>query len=145
MSETGTTTALQAALAGEHAAVYGFGVVGAYLRGDPEAADVSAALVGHELRRDHLRVLVLGTGSDPVPAAAAYRLPFRVTSAADARRLATHLEEGVAEQYAALVAAGEGDLRRQAAQWLAEAAVRAGRWRGTSIAFPGLPGGAAGS
>lgn len=140
MSEAGTTSALQRALAGEHAAVYGYGVVGAYVRAAPdEVAQVTTALVAHERRRDHLQALVRRAGAAPEPAAAAYRLPFPVTSAGAGRRLATHLEEGVAAQYAALVAAATGDLRRVAARWLAEAAVRAARWRGGSTAFPGLP------
>ena len=71
-------------------------------------------------------------------AAAAYALPFAVPDAAAALRLAAELEDRVAGVYSDLVRAAEGPLRQDAAAALREAAVRAVRWRGGSVAFPGL-------
>ena len=71
-------------------------------------------------------------------AAAAYALPFAVPDAASALRLAADLEDRVAGVYSDLVRAAAGPLRQEAAGALREAAVRAVRWRGGSVAFPGL-------
>jgi hypothetical protein len=53
-------------------------------------------------------------------------------------RLAAELEDRVAGVYSDLVRATTGARRREAAGALREAAVRAVRWRGGSVAFPGL-------
>ncbi|MEU6176218.1 DUF4439 domain-containing protein [Streptantibioticus parmotrematis] len=130
--------AAQAALAAEHAAVYGYGVVGARVD-DGRRADAQAAYAAHRARRDAMARAVRGLGATPVAADAAYALPFPVTDAAAAVRLAAVLEDRVADAYADLVAAASGALRADAAADLADAAVRAGRWRGSCVAFPGLP------
>jgi hypothetical protein len=134
---TPSLDAVQAALAAEHAAIYGYGVAGARLRGDAQAR-ARAAFDAHRARRDQLQALIRSRQGAPVAAAPAYALPFPVRTAADATRLATHLEESVAAVYADLVAAGDGATRRLAAYALQEAAVRAVRWRGRSTPFPGL-------
>ncbi len=128
--------AAQRALAAEHAAVYGYGVVGAHAGG--RAAEARAGYDAHRARRDSLGRVVSGLGDRPQPAAAAYALPFAVPDEAAAVRLAAELEDRIAGSYADLVQAAEGDLRREAAAALREAAVRAARWRGGSVAFPGL-------
>ncbi|MFD3661159.1 ferritin-like domain-containing protein [Streptomyces sp. NPDC058659] len=129
--------AAQAALAAEHAAVYGYGVVGGRI-GTARRAEATAAYEAHRARRDTLRRTVRDLGGAPVVAAAAYELPFRVADAAGAVRLATVLEDRVAGVYSDLVRASEGSLRRDAAAALREAAVRAVRWRGSGVTFPGL-------
>ncbi|EFL35231.1 predicted protein [Streptomyces viridochromogenes DSM 40736] len=53
-------------------------------------------------------------------------------------RLAAELEDRVAGVYSDLVRAAGGPRRSLAAGALREAAVRAVRWRGESVAFPGL-------
>jgi hypothetical protein len=73
-----------------------------------------------------------------VAAAPGYALPFPVPDAGAAVRLAAELEERVAGVYSDLVRASAGERRREAAGALREAAVRAVRWRGESVAFPGL-------
>lgn len=142
MTPEGTTPvrvrAAQAALAAEHAAVYGYGVVGARID-DARRADARAAYDAHRARRDALRRTVLASGADPVAADAGYALPFPVPDASAAARLAALLEERVAAACADLVAAADGDVRRDAAEALREAALRAVRWRGSGVAFPGLP------
>lgn len=131
------TTALQAALAAEHAAIYGYGVAGARLTG-AEQQRAQKAYDAHRARRDQVAALIQGRGEDPAAAAPAYELPFAVGGAAAARRLMVRVEEGVAAAYADLVRAGAGDMRELAARVLQEVAVRAGLWREGSVPFPGL-------
>ncbi|MFE7553126.1 ferritin-like domain-containing protein [Streptomyces gardneri] len=129
--------AAQAALAAEHAAVYGYGVVGGRI-GTARRAEATAAYEAHRARRDALRRTVRDLGGTPVAAAAAYELPFPVADAPGAVRLAAVLEDRVAGVYSDLVRAGRGPLRSEAAAALREAAVRAVRWRGSDVTFPGL-------
>ena len=129
--------AFQKALAAEHAAVYGYGVVGGRI-GAGRRTEAKAAYDAHRARRDGLVRQVRNMGGKPVAAAAAYALPFPVADAAAAVRLAADLEERVAGVYSDLVRATGGGRRSTAAEALREAAVRAARWRGGSVAFPGL-------
>ncbi|MFD6226409.1 ferritin-like domain-containing protein [Streptomyces sp. NPDC060232] len=129
--------AAQAALAAEHAAAYGYGVIGARTAG-ARATEAREAYGGHLGRRDALARTVRELGGAPRPSEAAYALPFEVRSPADAERLAAVIEDRVAGAYSDLVRAAEGPLRREAADALSAAAVRAARWRGVGVAFPGL-------
>ncbi|APU42456.1 MULTISPECIES: DUF4439 domain-containing protein [unclassified Streptomyces] len=129
--------AAQAALAAEHAAAYGYGVIGARTAG-ARAAEAREAYGGHLGRRDALARTVRELGGAPRPSEAAYTLPFEVRGPADAERLAAVIEDRVAGAYSDLVRAAEGPLRREAADALSAAAVRAARWRGVGVAFPGL-------
>ncbi|MFF7442445.1 ferritin-like domain-containing protein [Streptomyces sp. NPDC008122] len=129
--------ATQAALAAEHAAVYGYGVVGGRI-GTERRAEATAAYEAHRARRDGLRRTIRDLGGTPVAAEAAYELPFAVADRAGAVRLAAVLEDRVAGVYSDLVRATEGRTRGEAAAALREAAVRAVRWRGTDVTFPGL-------
>ncbi|MFI6566936.1 ferritin-like domain-containing protein [Streptomyces sp. NPDC050534] len=129
--------ALQAALAAEHAAVYGYGVVGGRIR-EGRRAEARSAYDAHRARRDALTRRVRDLGGTPVAAAPAYALPFPVPDSGAALRFAGELEERVAAVYSDLVRATGGEQRRSAAEALREAAVRAVRWSGESVAFPGL-------
>ncbi|MFE0650699.1 ferritin-like domain-containing protein [Streptomyces sp. NPDC059534] len=129
--------AAQAALAAEHAAVYGYGIVGGRI-GTGRRPEATAAYEAHRARRDALRRTVRDLGGTPVASEAAYELPFRVADPAGAARLAAVLEDRVAGVYSDLVRATGGPLRREAAAALREAAVRAVRWRGSDVTFPGL-------
>ncbi|HLH84624.1 MAG TPA: ferritin-like domain-containing protein [Trebonia sp.] len=132
--------ALQAALAAEHAAVYGYGVAGAMLSG----AEQSMALndwKAHQEARDTLEAMIVKLGATPVAAAAAYELPFAVRDARSARLLATALEEGVARAYLGLVAVTDQRLRAFGALAMLPPANRAAAWRGSTVAFPGMPSG----
>ena len=138
MSARSETSALQEVLAAEQAVVFGYGVAGARLAG----TDRRRALAGwsaHGARRDRLAGLVAARGATPVPPAASYALPSPVRTPGDAVALLTVLEERLADVYADAVARLTGDLRGMAATGLADAAVAGARWRGTSVAFPGLP------
>ncbi|MCJ0872358.1 ferritin-like domain-containing protein [Streptomyces sp. AP-93] len=129
--------AAQAALAAEHAAAYGYGVIGARAAAG-RSAEAREAYGGHLARRDALARTVRELGGSPRPSEAAYTLPFTVRTPADAERLAAGIEDRVAGAYSDLVRAAEGRLRREAADALTAAAVRAARWRGVGVAFPGL-------
>ncbi|MEV0256329.1 ferritin-like domain-containing protein [Streptomyces sp. NPDC050732] len=129
--------ALQAALGAEHAAVYGYGVVGGRI-GDERRPEARTAYDAHRARRDGLQRAVRDLGGEPQSADAAYSLPFPVPDSAAAARLATELEDRVAGVYSDLVRASTGARRGTAARALREAAVRAARWRAGSVAFPGL-------
>ncbi|MEZ0070115.1 hypothetical protein ABIA32_006167 [Streptacidiphilus sp. MAP12-20] len=131
-------SALQAALGAEHATVYGYGVLGALLSG-ARRAQATADYQLHRARRDALAAKITGAGAQPAASAAAYELPFTVSDAASARRLAALLEERLAAVYANAVQAGENELRDESATQLRLAALRALSWRGTSTPFPGLP------
>lgn len=135
----GDISALQAALAAEQAAVYGYGVAGAHLAGSRQE-EASAAWVAHQQAAGRLSGLLSGAGVTPVPAAVAYQLPRRVTGAATAAALAADLEDRVASAYLGLVGRGGDALRVLGAQQARAAALRAASWRGTTEAFPGLPG-----
>ena len=111
MSRPGTAVAaLQAALAAEHAAVYGYGVVGAMLTGAAQA-QARADWTAHQVARDTLEAMLTKLGATPVAASPAYQLPFPVTGAASAKRLAAALEDGVTRAYLGLVAVNDPALR----------------------------------
>ncbi|NBE53225.1 ferritin-like domain-containing protein [Streptomyces boluensis] len=129
--------AYQAALRAEHAAIYGYGVVGGRIR-EGRRDEARSAYDAHRARRDELQRTVRDLGGTPAQAEAAYALPFPVPDSPAATRLAAQLEDRVAGVYADVVRATEGERRRAAADALREAAVRAVRWRGGSVAFPGL-------
>ncbi|MFF3115925.1 ferritin-like domain-containing protein [Kitasatospora sp. NPDC057904] len=131
-------TALQGALNAEHAAIYGYGVVGAKLPDDQQRADARTAYADHQARRDAWQRLLTGVGATPGAAAAGYQLPFAVTDAAAATRLAAHIETRLTVIYADLVAAVPAQQRTAAADALREAALHARRWGAPQRAFPGI-------
>jgi hypothetical protein len=138
MKQPPAVTALQAALAAEQAAVYGYGVAGAHLSGANQAIAQQYWTV-HREARDTLTAMITALGATPVAALAYYNLPFPVTSAASAEVLAAHLEDGVTAAYLGVVAVTDASMRTFGAQAMQAAAGRAAHWRGSTIAFPGLP------
>src|SRR5260370_34813213 len=66
--------ALQSALAAEHAAVYGYGVAGAYLTGTSRVP-ATADWVAHPDARDDLDASPRSRGAPPAPPARAHRRP----------------------------------------------------------------------
>ena len=133
-----SVAALQGALAAEHAAVYGYGVVGAMLTGT-ELADARADWTAHQVARDTLEAMLTKLGATPVAASPAYALPFAVTSANTAERLAAALEQGVTRAYLGLVAVSNPTLRAFGAKSMQTSANRALAWSGSTVAFPGMP------
>jgi len=132
--------ALQAALAAEHAAVYGYGIVGAMLSGAGQAAALNDWKL-HQDARDTLQAMIVKLGATPVAASAAYELPFAMQDARSARRLAAALEDGVTQAYLGLVAVADPTLRAFGALAMQPPAKRAAAWRGSTVAFPGMPAG----
>lgn len=145
MTARAADDALQTWLAGEHAAIYAYGVVGGRLPERQHAAAV-AARDAHRARRDALQALLTGRRLVPVAAAPAYSLPTPVNGPAQALALAIGVEERISRAtYAAVAAADTAEIRRAAAGALQEQAVRATGWRSlagsapTTAAFPGRP------
>jgi hypothetical protein len=135
---TAPVPALQAALAAEHAAVYGYGVAGAMLAGTAQAG-ARADWTAHQVARDTLAAMLTKLGATPVAASPAYALPFAVTSPKAAAKLAATLENGVTRAYLGLVAVSDPTLRAFGAQAMQTSANRAVAWSGTTVAFPGMP------
>jgi hypothetical protein len=134
----GEISALQAALAAEHAAIYGYGIVGAMLGGGLQS-QARAYWVAHQEARDTLEAMLLKLGATPAAASPAYQLPFAVAGEASAVRLAVVLEDGVVQAYLGVVAATDPTLRSFGALAMQPPANRAVVWRGSTVAFPGMP------
>jgi hypothetical protein len=145
LNERTENAALGQALAAEHAAVWGYGVVGAALdeKSRHTAEDAEAA---HRDVRDQVSALLAGRKADVVDAEGGYALPFPVLSAVDAAALGATLEDGVSAAWVRVLdQAAERSTRELAVGVLSAAEVRAVAWRtaaGTTPvtrAFPGLP------
>jgi hypothetical protein len=145
VDESTENTALRAVVAAEHAAVWGYGVVGAAL-GPQARAAAAAAEAAHRDVRDQVTALLDQRRADPVQAKGGYALPFPVLSAIDASALAVVLENGVAAAWVRVIdQAAERSTRELAVGVLTAAEVRAVGWRvaagqtPVNKAFPGLP------
>src|SRR5690242_17109419 len=130
------TAALRDALAAEHTAVWGYGVVGDELGPDARAT-VTAHQTAHRDVRDRLTALLEDRKADPVPAKAAYELPFPVLSAVDAAKLAVVLEDGVESAWVHVLGGAAGrDVRQLAVDTLGATEVRAVAWRSAAGQTP---------
>ncbi len=136
-----TVALLEVLLEAEHAAVYGYGVLGARLDDDTRRLAL-LAYDSHRARRDQLAARLRERGGDPGPPPPAYDVA--VAGVDDALVLAVRLEEGLALRWRDLVAGtDERALRTLAVTGLQECAVRAAQWRrraGTLPATVALPG-----
>jgi hypothetical protein len=130
------------ALRAEHAAIYGYGVVGAHLDGAtvPLAVQAEAA---HRTRRDALVIRLAARGLTPPPAEPVYALPATITDQATALRLAVLIEERTAAVWRTVLPETAGEERAAALDALTDCAVRATRLRRASgtapvtVPFPG--------
>ncbi len=129
--------ALQAALAAEEAAIFGYGVAGAHLSGNRKSA-AEQDWTRHNEARDTLTAMISALGATPAAAQAFYQLPFDVHDAASAAKLAAYLEDGVTRAYLGIVAVSDRRLRTFGALAMQSPAERAAFWRGSTEAFPGL-------
>ncbi|WP_337060973.1 DUF4439 domain-containing protein [Kineococcus sp. G2] len=134
--DTAATEALQEVLAGEHAAVWCFGLIAARLDGEPRERAV-AAIAAHRDARDDVTALLRARGAEPVGAQAAYDAAAPTPQAATL--LAASVEERLAAVHADLAAASRTDRALAAAGVLRSARAARG-WGGTTTNFPGLPG-----
>ncbi len=137
-----TQQRLQAALAAEHAAVYGYDIVGSHLTGAPQDR-ARAAGEAHRERRDALTLALSRRQATPRPAAPAYALPIVVSNATGALRLAVTLEERTAVVWDTGLPDLHGADRKLALDALTDCAVRATGWRQlagdkpATVPFPG--------
>jgi hypothetical protein len=130
-----TQQALTAAIEGEDACIYAYGVIGAHVKGAGRRK-ARKALESHRTWRD----LWQSRSTGPyVPGASAYQLPFTVEDTESARRLAVLIETRMVAVYADLAAATTGDERSDAVAAASECATRSVSWGGPSLAFPGAP------
>ncbi|MGH3472289.1 MAG: ferritin-like domain-containing protein [Nocardioidaceae bacterium] len=133
---------LQSCLAAEHAAVYGYGVLGGVLAvAAPGSANSRLAVLSyqaHRRQRDSLTELIARLGATPVAAKPSYATPFRVNDVGSCRRLARLIEDRVTAPYGVAVASTTGQARRSWAVAMSECAVRRGDWGGKPEALPGL-------
>lgn len=129
--------ALQSALAGEHAALYGVGVAGGKLSGAKfQAAD--ELYEQHRRQRDKLTALLTAAGETPVAAEPAYDLPQAVTTPQTATSLILLIERRLAAVYADLVEAAEDTRTRTLAiQALLTTTATQTQWGAPPTAFPG--------
>jgi hypothetical protein len=130
------TDALSAALVAEHAAIYGYGVLGAHLSG-PALTQAQQAEAAHRTRRDDLLVRLSAAGVTPPAGSVAYGLPFPVTDAESAQKLAVQLEERTAAVWRVALGPTSGDQRKMALDALLDGALRAARWRRATGVTPG--------
>ncbi|OLR94676.1 hypothetical protein BJP25_09800 [Actinokineospora bangkokensis] len=131
--------AVQAALGAEHAAVWVYGLVSAFL---PASFDegIQVGAVAHRARRDATERLLGAAGATPRPAEPAYLPPQPVTDQAGALNLViTAEQDGTVAWRAVLERTDDADIRQLAAGALTEEAVRATRWRLTAGATPATP------
>jgi hypothetical protein len=142
------TTAWQSALAAEHRAVFGYGLLGPRLTGAERTAARQAEDAHIDLRNAAAAALA-AAGQTPVAPLADYPQLYPVNSAKAAIRLAITLEDAAAAAwrffYAALADAnGTGAQRAQAQTALTSCAVRATSWRlaagagSPTVPFPGI-------
>jgi hypothetical protein len=136
MNDSPYLDALQAAVAGEHAAVWASGRAAGELAGRRRDA-ARRELDAHRRARDELRRQVRALGAIPLEAAVAYVEPFPVQGSSGGRRLMAHVNTALAATYADVGAASEPAARREAVQRSSEAAVRAVEWGADPEAFPG--------
>lgn len=134
--------ALQATLAGEHAALYTYGVLGARTSASASPDLFETLTVGyrrHRSRRDRLRLLVEEAGGTPVPAAAAYVLDEPLVRPDHVEAAALALEDAGTAAMLALVARTSGSVRAWAlteATWSATWQLQLG---GEPATWPGAP------
>ena len=128
--------ALGRLLAGQHAAVYAYGVVAA--RADSPLAE--RLWQAHVADRDSLERAIVAAGGTPVAAAAGYDIGEVPTGTAAARSLAVRVERGLATLANAELAGVDGSTRLLLAQQLVGAARREAAWRARPQPFPGSAG-----
>lgn len=128
--------AWQSALAGEHAAVYGYQVAAAKSSGDLRSRLVRA-LDAHRAARDSLQARIAAQGAAPVAAEPGYVVPD-ITTPASTLVFATAVEQRLGVTYAQLVLEADKDTRVTGLEGLRAATVRAADWSGIVQDLPGI-------
>lgn len=138
--------AVQTALGTEHAALWTYGMVAAFLGN--QAAAVAEGSNAHRARRDTTERWLRDQNATPNPPAAAYLPPAPVSDGPSALAALVAVEQDTCAAWrGVLERTDDAALRTTALEALTTAAVRATRWRkaaGTtpaSIAMPGVASG----
>lgn len=161
---TAVSSAWQAALAAEYAAIFGYGVLGPRLQDSNEIELARGCEQAHRSLAEQATGQLIVDGQAPGAPLPSYVLPFAVPDAVAARQLAVRLEQAAASAWRYLIVtaaqqpvvatvsgspapssdgAGLTVLRAQAVRTLSDAAVRGVRWRrivsplGPTVPFPG--------
>ena len=132
------------AVAAEHAAIYGYGLVSARVMPDQNDL-VSEAVAQHRDRREAaLSLLKERSVTAPLPAAG-YQLPFPVTGPIGAGKLAVQMESDCAVAWRAVLEQSDSEQDRTfALTALTQCALMAAKWRQVLGAWPvteAFPGG----
>lgn len=133
--------ALQAVLAGEHAAIYVYGVLGAQASQSRQPRlydDLTQSYLVHRKRRDHLTAVIVALHGDPVASEPAYQLPNPASTAAQLVSAARTVEQRMATLYGQLVENSVEEQRRWAISALDECARRVLLFHASPTDFPGL-------
>lgn len=138
-----TVEALQDALAAEHAALWCYGLVVAFLAA-PQAAQARADAAAHLDLRGAIGTTLDEVGVRPVSAQPAYATPQPVADAASAAALAVVAEtDALGAWRSVLERTDVRGLRRAALGALTDGTLRCARWRvvvGSPPAIPVFPG-----
>lgn len=127
-------TAVQTALRAENAAIWAYALVAASDQKDVEL--IGSIVAAHRVRRDATAGMLVAAKQQAPPPAAAYRVP-KVGNEAQARQLAIQIESDCCAAWRNVVGSTDSaELRRLAAQVLAESADRLVRWRQVAKANP---------
>jgi hypothetical protein len=134
--------AVQQTLAGEHAAVYVYGVLGGRVSASeqPDLADrLVSAYTTHRGRRDQLTAMARAADGEPVAAEVSYQLPNAAVTARQLTAAARITEQRCAGVYAAMVGSTARANRQWAIDALTDTAVRLLGFGGRPDSFPGIP------
>ncbi len=134
-------SALQRALAAEHAALYVYGALGARTSASatPDLfGDLTSGYSVHRSRRDQLQTRVRDHDAEPVAAEAAYDIPEPLDTADQVVSAAREVERACTATYAWLSGQTSGEDRRWAIGALTDSAVRELTFRGSPEIFPGV-------
>lgn len=133
--------ALQRTLAGEHAAVYVYGVLGGRVSSSEDpglASRLVSAYTTHRGRRDQLTAMIRAAHGKPVAAEVSYELPNAARTAGQLEAAALVTERRCAEVYAAAVGSTARGDRRWAIRALTDTALRQLTFGGRPEPFPGV-------
>jgi hypothetical protein len=139
----GSVDSLQQALAAEHAAVWVYTLVTAFVPSNVVNSAAEGA-TEHRDRRDACILMLTAAGAKPAAAEPAYLTPAPVTDAASAKNAVAAAEaDAMSAWRGVLERAGEGDLRALALRGMLLSARRGSRWRisgdisPVAVALPG--------
>jgi hypothetical protein len=133
---TAADAALFDAVAVEHGAIYGYGLVSAHSTAEDNAL-VAVAMAEHRARREAAMAMLIARSVTPPLPAAGYQVPTSVTDPTDAANLAIRMEEDTSVAWrAVLEQATSTDDRTFAVTALTQTAVTAAKWRAIIDAWP---------